>query len=171
MDQISEHQRDLTNSASQRFIADYVAGFCQAVSRMCSVIQGLGVDRQRLMYNLRGGSALETEAGRGSGIPGGVLAEPAYILLAESGVSDAHEVIRKITLMAEQKRCSFAEALAEHPDVLERIATQMISLGIINKPQDALDFFTHPELYRGLSVQKARKLATKYRALMDAMDD
>jgi adenylosuccinate lyase len=27
MDQISEHQRDLSNSASQRFIADYVAGF------------------------------------------------------------------------------------------------------------------------------------------------
>ncbi|GHV88666.1 hypothetical protein AGMMS50267_10260 [Spirochaetia bacterium] len=31
MDQISEHQRDLSNSASQRFIADYIAGFCPAV--------------------------------------------------------------------------------------------------------------------------------------------
>ncbi|MDR0376509.1 MAG: adenylosuccinate lyase, partial [Spirochaetaceae bacterium] len=48
MDQISEHQRDLTNSASQRFTADYIAGFALAVSRMISVIQGLGVDRQRL---------------------------------------------------------------------------------------------------------------------------
>jgi adenylosuccinate lyase len=32
MDQISEHQRDLTNSASQRFVADYLAGFALAAS-------------------------------------------------------------------------------------------------------------------------------------------
>ncbi|WP_010254655.1 lyase family protein [Treponema primitia] len=156
MDQISEHQRDLSNSASQRFIADYAAGFCLAVSRMASVIQGLGADRERLLRNLRG----ET------GIPGGVLAEPAYILLAETGVSDAHEVIRKITLTAEKENISFAAALTKEGDVLSRIGGKMAELGLVASASDALSFFEKPERYCGLAVKKAKTLAAKYRQLM-----
>jgi adenylosuccinate lyase len=154
MDQISEHQRDLSNSASQRFIADYLAGFCLAVSRMASVIEGLGTDRERLFSNLRGG-----------GIPGGVLAEPAYILLAETGVSDAHEVIRRITLAAEKEHLSFAEALAREGEVLSRIGGKMAELGLVPSAGDALSFFERPESYKGLAVQKARAIAAKYRKL------
>ncbi|MDR0557596.1 MAG: adenylosuccinate lyase [Treponema sp.] len=156
MDQISEHQRDLSNSASQRFMADYVAGFCMAVSRMTCVIEGLGVDRERLLSNLRGG-----------GIPGGVMAEPAYILLAETGVSDAHEVVRKITLSAEKEKTSFAEALAKQPDVLERIGRKLVELGRIPSKEDALLFFGRPERYCGLAPEKAKALAKKYRNLMN----
>jgi adenylosuccinate lyase len=144
MDQISEHQRDLTNSASQRFVADYVAGFA------------LAADREQLLRNLRGGS----------GIPGGILAEPAYILLAESGVSDAHEVIRKITLAAERENSSFAEALAKEGAVLSRIGAKMAELGLVKTASDALSFFEKPERYHGLAVKKAKSLAQKYRALM-----
>jgi adenylosuccinate lyase len=155
MDQISEHQRDLSNSASQRFIADYAAGFCLAVRRMASVIEGLGLDRERLMANLRGG-----------GISGGVLAEPAYILLAESGVADAHEIIRKITLAAEKEKRSFAEALAGEPEALARIGGKMAELGLIAPEEEALSWFEKPEQYRGLAEKKARELAVKYRDLM-----
>ncbi|MDR2094244.1 MAG: adenylosuccinate lyase [Treponema sp.] len=161
MDQISEHQRDLSNSASQRFIADYAAGFCLAVSRMAAVVEGLGADRDRLLANLRGGK------GAASGIPGGILAEPAYILLAESGVSDAHEVIRKITLKAERQQLSFADALAGEAETLARIAAKMTELGLIDGADKALSFFERPELYRGLAVKKARELAAKYRKLME----
>jgi adenylosuccinate lyase len=157
MDQISEHQRDLSNSASQRFIADYIAGFCLAVSRMAGVMEGLGADRERLLANLRSGG----------GIPGGVLAEPAYILLAESGVSDAHEVIRKITLAAEKGKTSFADALAAEPETLKRIGEQMAALGIIPSAGEALSFFDKPERYNGLAVQKAKTIAAKYRKLME----
>jgi adenylosuccinate lyase len=162
MDQISEHQRDLSNSASQRFIADYVAGFCMAVSRMTSVIEGIGVDRERLSANLRGG-----------GIPGGVMAEPAYILLAETGVSDAHEIIRAITLSAEQEKTSFADALAKEPDVLKRIAGRLAELGRIPQTpseKDALSFFGQPDRYRGLAAEKAKALAKKYRDLMNVQE-
>jgi adenylosuccinate lyase len=160
MDQISEHQRDLSNSASQRFVAEYISGFCLAVSRMAGVVEGLSTDRERLMANLRGDTT--------GGIVGGVFAEPAYILLAESGVSDAHEVIRKITLAAEQEGLSFAEALAKEPAVLERIGRQMAALGISPSPstQDTLAFFAKPELYCGLAVKKARELAAKYRSML-----
>jgi adenylosuccinate lyase len=157
MDQISEHQRDLTNSASQRFIADYITGFCLGAGRIAAVIEGLGVDRERLLGNLRRG---------GAGIPGGVLAEPAYILLAESGVSDAHEVIRKITLTAEEGGLSFAQALAGEPTALERIGGKMAELGIVSSAGEALSFFEQPERYRGLAAEKARTLAAKYRKLM-----
>jgi adenylosuccinate lyase len=158
MDQISEHQRDLSNSASQRFIADYVAGFCLAVSRMAGVIEGLGADRQRLMANLRGDT---------SGIPGGILAEPAYILLAESGVSDAHEVIRKITLNAEKEKVSFAQALAKEPDVVQRIGGKMAELGLIASPNETLSFFEKPERYNGLAAKKAKQLAQKYQHIFE----
>jgi adenylosuccinate lyase len=157
MDQISEHQRDLSNSASQRFVADYVAGFALAASRMASVIEGLGVDRERLLRNLRGADG---------GIPGGILAEPAYILLAESGVSGAHEVIRKITLAAERENSSFAAALAQEEEVLSRIGAKMAELGLIKTPAEALSFFEKPEQYNGLAVKKAKTIAQKYRALM-----
>jgi adenylosuccinate lyase len=156
MDQISEHQRDLSNSASQRFIADYVAGFCLAVSRMTGVIEGLGPDRERLSANLRGG-----------GVSGGVLAEPAYILLAETGVSDAHEVIRKITLRAEKENLSFAAALAGEPEILSRVGGKMAELGLIASPSEALSFFEKPECYCGLAAKKAKTLARKYKALME----
>jgi adenylosuccinate lyase len=157
MDQISEHQRDLSNSASQRFVADYVAGFALAVSRMASVMEGLGADRERLLHNLRG---------MDGGIPGGILAEPAYILLAESGLADAHEVIRKITLAAEQGHTSFAEALAKEAEVLSRIGAVMAKLGLVETAGDALSFFEKPERYNGLAVKKARAIAQKYRALI-----
>jgi adenylosuccinate lyase len=155
MDQISEHQRDLSNSASQRFIADYVAGFCLAVSRMAKVMEGLGADREKLLANLHGG-----------GIPGGIMAEPAYILLAETGVSDAHEIIRKITLTAEKEKISFAAALAKEPLLLEKIGKKLAELGIIGSAAEVFSFFEKPERYCGLSAQKAKTLAEKYKILM-----
>ena len=155
MDQISEHQRDLTNSASQRFIADYIAGFSLAVARMADVVEGLGADRERMLANLHGGASS----------PGGILAEPAYILLAESGISDAHEVIRRITLNAEREKQSFALALDREPDTLKRIGEKMAELGIVSAPDDALSFFEKPERYNGLAAQKARQLAQKYKQI------
>lgn len=152
MDQISEHQRDLSNSASQRFISDYIAGFAFAVARMKSVVSGLQADHEGMARNL---------ANAGGKVKGGVLAEPAYILLAESGVSDAHEVIRKITLDAEKNQITFFEALQKDSDTLSRITNQLKLLGV----QDPEGFFVHPERYRGLAAEKAKRLASKYSEL------
>ena len=157
MDQISEHQRDLTNSASRRFTADYVMGFALAVSRMISVVAGLGVDRERLTANLDSSNI------SADGIPGGVMAEPAYILLAESGENDAHEIIRQITLQAEKERCSFSAALKSNEEAWRRVTAQMAALGLAASEHEAAAFFEHPEKYCGLAVKKARDLAAKYR--------
>lgn len=156
MDQISEHQRDLTNSASQRFIADYVAGFVMAVSRMKSVVSGLQADRESMARNL------EQAGGK---VKGGVLAEPAYILLGEAGVNDGHEVIRKITLEAEQTGKTFFEVLKTHEEAYAKITAQLEKLGVEN-PES---FFEHPANYHGLADVKSRRLAQKYAALMDGI--
>ncbi|MDR1390119.1 MAG: adenylosuccinate lyase [Treponema sp.] len=160
MDQISEHQRDLSNSASQRFAADFITGFCMALSRMSQVIESLGVNREKCLANLQSGG----------GVAGGILAEPAYILLAESGVSAAHEIIRKITLAAEEQKISFAAALAREPDTLGAIAAQLEKLTYIKSDgtesglkSAALAWFENPGQYRGLAVKKAKELAVKYR--------
>ena len=156
MDQISEHQRDLTNSASGRFVAEYIAGFAFAAERMRSVVSGLQADREKMKANL---------ALAGGKVRGGVLAEPAYLLLAQAGVSDAHEVIRKITIEAEQRAESFYEALKRHGDALAKIAAQLELLGI----PDADSFFCSPTRYSGLAAKKAKCLAAKYSQLMEEM--
>lgn len=153
MDQISEHQRDLTNSASQRFIADYVTGFTMAVCRMKKVVSGLQADKEAMARTL--------EAAGGK-VKGGVLAEPAYILLGEAGVSDGHEVIRKITLEAEKTGDTFFEVLKRHTDAYQKITAQLEKLGVA----DAATFFENPARYRGLAAEKSKRLAQKYRELM-----
>lgn len=153
MDQISEHQRDLTNSASSRFVADYITGFTMAAARMRRVVDGLAVDRGACARNL---------AGAGGRVKGGVLAEAAYILLGEAGVSDGHEVIRKITLECEKEGAAFFDVLKKHTDVYNKVTSQLEKLGI----EDAAAFFSSPARYQGLASVKARALAKKYAALM-----
>jgi adenylosuccinate lyase len=154
MDQISEHQRDLTNSASKRFVADYVTGFALAVVRMSAIMRQLRADRDAMLRNLRSGSG---------SIPGGVMAEPAYILLAESGAADAHELVRRLTLKAEQQGMSFPDALSGDAELFGRIAETMMAKGLAESRAGAEDYFRHSERYAGLAAKKAREIARKYR--------
>lgn len=148
MDQISDHQRDLTNSASERFVPEYFAGLAAAANRMLSVLRGLTVDRERMAANL--------------GMTGGaVLAEPAYILLAETGEADAHEKMRRITLLCEKDGLSLREAL-EREGSLGPITEKLESLGV----KQAGSFFEEPRRYRGRAAEKARAIGDKYRGLM-----
>lgn len=146
MDQISEHQRDLTNSASSRFVAEYIAGFTAAAARMKRVLESLTVDRERLSGNL-------------SGTGDGVLAEPAYILLSRAGEPDAHEIIRKKTLECEERGIRLVQALTEDSRLWKTITEQLRELS----GPDPETFFSHPELYYGRAPEKAKALAAEYR--------
>jgi len=72
MDQISEHQRDLTNSASQRFLPELLAAFDYCTVRLNRALKTLRVDEQAMSRKL-GASREQT------------IAEPLYILLALYG--------------------------------------------------------------------------------------
>lgn len=84
MDQISEHQRDLTNSASARFLPRLVLGLTVAAKRATRGLHGLVVVRERMSERLAG---LDQ-----------VVSGPAQVLLSSVGCPDAHEKVRLLTL-------------------------------------------------------------------------
>lgn len=154
MDQISEHQRDLSNSASSRFIAEYLAGFAAAVARVRKVIRGLGVDRERMLKNLAAGGDM-------------VLAEPAYICLALGGRGDAHEIIRLATLEAERENGCISDVLKRNKEVWSVIEAHLRAVGY----DDPGQFFAHPERYYGRSAERALELCDRYETLMNPIKE
>jgi len=148
MDQISEHQRDLTNSASQRFVCEYIAGFTFACKRMLKIIRSLRVNREKMKANLKAAGSF-------------LLAEPAYILLALGGDNDAHETIRQLTLEAERSDLEFIDVLKKNETVWQILESQLKQVNQLS----ALEFFSKPENYVGLASQKATDLSLKYREI------
>lgn len=136
MDQISEHQRDLSNSASQRFLPETLVAVVSATLRLQRVMGRLVTDREQMARNL--------DLTRGL-----VAAEPAYILLAAHGHPDAHERLRKLTLEAQATGRPLGELLFDAEDL---------------KPY--LDRFTdrqrqvllRPELYAGIAARKTEQV-------------
>ncbi len=104
MDQISEHQRDLTNSASGRFVPEIVVGFVAAVDRMTRVLKKLVVDQERMKRNFDSTKEM-------------VIAEPMYILLASLGHPNAHEAVRLLTLESQQTGKTLRELLVEKTEL------------------------------------------------------
>jgi adenylosuccinate lyase len=109
---------------------------------MIKILKGMSVNNQGLERNL---------ASAGSS----VLAEPAYILLSSQGESDAHEIIRKLTLDADRQGISLHQAMKADPEVWGVIADRLAAVGI----GDADGFFSNPERYRGRTVERARELS------------
>lgn len=110
MDQISEHQRDLTNSASGRFVVEIAAALAMALQRLINVTKKLVVDEQQMLANLKSRAHL-------------IVAEPLYILLASYGHPNAHEAVRQLTLQAEktgQSLTALAQASSDLAPYLAR---------------------------------------------------
>ncbi len=83
MDQISEHQRDLTNSASSRFVFELMTAFAYSVYRLTSAVKGLEVDAGRMRENLERSKAE-------------IVAEPLYVILACNGHPSAYDYSRSL---------------------------------------------------------------------------
>lgn len=145
MDQISEHQRDLTNSASQRFLVEMVAGLVLAAKRLTKVLGKLAVDRKRMRENFESTSQM-------------VIAEPLYILLATAGHPDAHECVRKLTLKAEQEGKQLPELVASSEELepyLSKLTAQQKEILI------------SPETYLGASVRKVETICQRWEQYLD----
>ncbi|MFO7818813.1 MAG: lyase family protein [Halanaerobacter sp.] len=139
-DQISEHQRDLTNSASSRFIPELIVGLLSSVNRLIRTGEKLVVDHQNIKKNFDQNKEM-------------IVAEPLYILLASYGHPDAHEAVRKLTLEAEEKDSTLRE-LALEKEELEPYVEKF------NAKQKEL--LTNPEKYIGIAVEKTESVVEKY---------
>ncbi|MFP4510636.1 MAG: lyase family protein [Spirochaetaceae bacterium] len=138
MDQISEHQRDLTNSASTRFVTEYLAGYTAAVHRTAKVLSRIEPDTEYMSRNLATAGDM-------------CMAEPAYILLALAGESDAHEQVRRATLTATRERTSLLDALKSQPETWSAVDNECRK----RLNHDAGSLFARPEAYRGRAVEQA----------------
>ena len=152
MDQISDHQRDLTNSASSRFVSEYVAGFSLATERMLSVVKSLRVDRARMAANM----------GRTGDL---AFSEAAYVLVALGGDAEAHERIRTATLRAEQGQARLVDVLREDPRVWEMIR-QRLAATVGVEPEA---FFSDPSRYSGRAAERAREIAHSHAVRIEAL--
>lgn len=154
MDQISEHQRDLTNSASGRFIAEYISGFAAAAARMNKIVDSLDIDAEKMNKNM--------------GLAGDMaLAEAAYILLGSAGDAEGHEKIRKITLSCEKNGTSLTEGLKLDKSLWNLIDSAL--QGLLGVSAEL--FFSHPSYYRGLSVEKTDQITQKYRKITEELKE
>ncbi len=147
MDQISEHQRDLTNSASQRFLGEILAATAYAAGRLADSLDGIRVDRERLRANLALSRSL-------------IVAEPLYVLLAKYGHPDAHEAVRRLTLDAERGGLGVLEAAA-HDDALKSLVTKLTP--------DERRILERPEEYRGLAAEVARDVSREWRERLEGV--
>jgi len=132
MDQISEHQRDLTNSASMRFIPEILAGFYISAARMEKVMSGLVVDKSNMHKNFELSRKM-------------IVAEPLYILLAANGHPDAHEYAREMTLksqMANQSLISLVRKDKAIQPYLKKFSKKQVEI------------LNNPENYTGIAAKK-----------------
>ncbi|MFO8081289.1 MAG: lyase family protein [Armatimonadota bacterium] len=135
-DQISEHQRDLSNSASQRWLPEIIVGLANSVARLTKIMGRLVTDSEEMRENLR-----MTE--------GMIGAEPAYILLAAHGHPDAHEAVRKLTLQAQETGRPLGELLQESDELAEY--WEQIT-------QRQREIILDPAQYTGIAAEKTRML-------------
>jgi adenylosuccinate lyase len=101
----SEHQRDLTDSASSRFYAIVFASVASMAERLNKVMSKLEVDEAAMQRNL-----YLTE--------GAIAAEPLYLLLEKYGHTTAHEASKELAHQALATKQSLYETIQHNDELL-----------------------------------------------------
>ncbi len=140
LDQISEHQRDLTNSASSRFATESAAALYLSVKRLNKVMSKLVVDKESLDRNFSFSKDM-------------ISAEPAYILLAAHNHPDAHEHIRELTLKSQQTKIPLQKLIFEDKD-LKTYLKQFT--------KEQIEILKNPEKYTGISERKTVNICKEW---------
>lgn len=144
LDQISEHQRDLTNSASQRYTQELLVVFGYCVRRLKSISERLEVDRERMRANFM--RARDT-----------IIAEPLYILLSYYGHPDAHEYVRRKSFKAYTDNKSLKEFVEQDDEI-------MAYLQQFTSEQKEMVF--DAEKYIGIAAEKTEKIARYWEGVL-----
>jgi adenylosuccinate lyase len=144
MDQISDHQRDLTNSSSQRYLPELIVAFDYSLRRLFRTLWDDSNNKPRIVVDSRNmirnfGMSKEEMA-----------AEPLYILLAVAGHADAHEKVRELVQRSITEGKSFSEELKKDPE-LERYLQTI--------PEGKRKYIEDPELYTGIAPTKTLEIA------------
>ncbi len=136
MDQISEHQRDLTNSASGRFLPEMFTGFCYSVFRMKGALAKIETNTVKMKKHIDDSKHL-------------VVAEPLYIMLAIQGYPNAYDEVMKLSREGRRSDTKLMDLAWQHPEM----ATYLEKL-----PEKHKAILADPSLYVGDAP--ARTIAT-----------
>jgi adenylosuccinate lyase len=140
-DQISEHQRDLTNSASMRFIPEILTAYLASVMRLNRIMAKLVVDNKNLQKNFDQNKEM-------------IVAEPLYILLAAHNHPDAHEYVREKTLESQSTEKPLRDLVNQDKNIKSY-------LDKFTKPQ--LEIINNPDKYLGIAVKKTEKICEQWK--------
>lgn len=141
LDQISEHQRDLTNSASSGTYGEIFCYVTSMVKRTTKAMSTLQVHRNNMRRNM--------------GLQGDlILTEALNQILAGWGHPDAHEKGRVLALQAQKEGRSVFQLITEDPEM------QPYKEKMTFEQYNALSI---PSMYRGISSQKAIKIANTWK--------
>lgn len=135
-DQISEHQRDLTNSASSRFIPEILSALYIASKRLSKTLGKLHVDKTAMKKNFELSKNM-------------IIAEPLYVLLASYGHPNAHEYVKNLTQKAEQKKTALGKLIFNDKNLKPYLKK-------FSKVQ--IEILKNPEKYTGIASKKTEKI-------------
>ena len=142
MDQISEHQRDLTNSASMRFVMEHVAAFAYAIRRLSMTLDAIEPDVARMREILDDGKDP-------------ITAEPLYVLLAMHGHPEGHEKARVLARDARIQKRPLSHLLREDAGIARYLAKMT---------PEQLAILDDPAKYLGSAEARTRMLCDEWEA-------
>lgn len=147
-DEISFHQRDLTNSASQRYIPEFFTRFDYSVRRAARIASSLKPHAGNMRRNF------DMSAGY-------ITAEPLQLLLSSYGYPDAHEAIGRMADEAFASGRSVLGVASEDKKVAKYLKR-------FTKRQR--DLMADPSRYVGVAPQKAESVARSWEKRMDGLE-
>lgn len=143
----SEHQRDLTDSASARFYAMIPASVASMAGRLDKVMSKIEVDEENMQRNLH--------------LSGGAIAaEPLYLLLEKYGHTTAHEVSKTLAHQALEEGKTLYE-VASDDEGIESYFKQFT--------HDEQQILQEPErYYTGLAARKALAIHDHWQTTLES---
>jgi adenylosuccinate lyase len=143
----SEHQRDLTDSASARFYGIAFASVASMAERLNRVMATIEVDEENMKRNLHMSG-------------GAIAAEPLYLLLEKYGHTTAHEASKALAHQALENNTSLYEVASGDSGIADYFAKfSDHEKQILQEPE---------KYYTGLSAQKARAVHDKWQETLQS---
>lgn len=114
--QVLWHERDLTNSSTERFVLPHVFVLLDEMfAKMETVFSGLTVNREKMLKNIESSNGL-------------VMAESIMMKMTEKGIGrqDAHEIVRSSAMIAEDEDRQLRDVLLEREDLKKLMSEEDI---------------------------------------------
>lgn len=145
MDQISEHQRDLTNSLSQRYYPEIIVLFDASVRRAIKISSKMIVDKENIKKNFEMNSDK-------------IIAEPLQILLSFYGYPNAHEKIRQLSMTSYQTGRKLTELIVRDDEIAPYLS---------KFTEKQRNIISNPEKYVGIAAKKTRDICDKWEKMFE----